>query len=241
MALAVLEQIADEIEARFGVRRLAIVHRVGEVGGGGVERHHRGRLSRIAAEAFEACRYAIEELKARAPIWKAERFADGSVWLGAPARHGPEDADASRTRPQAAGRATIRDMTDPARRAKPVGPATARQHAATATGLPRRSGPATAHPGRRPVAAGPPPGQPYVRVYSWSSRRQFVPVVRGPAARARASACSSRSSSPTCRFGSLIILGRRARLRGGLAVGPGRGRDHAGAGADGLGPGQRRP
>ena len=39
-------------------------------------------------EAFEACRYAIEELKARAPIWKAERFADGSVWLGAPARHG---------------------------------------------------------------------------------------------------------------------------------------------------------
>ena len=39
--------------------------------------------------AFDACRYAIEELKARAPIWKAERFADGSVWLGQPARHGP--------------------------------------------------------------------------------------------------------------------------------------------------------
>jgi len=41
-------------------------------------------------EAFSACRYAIEELKARAPIWKAERFADGSVWIGVPARHGPE-------------------------------------------------------------------------------------------------------------------------------------------------------
>jgi molybdopterin synthase catalytic subunit len=39
--------------------------------------------------AFEACRYAIEELKARAPIWKAERFASGAVWLGAPAREGP--------------------------------------------------------------------------------------------------------------------------------------------------------
>ena len=36
--------------------------------------------------AFDAARYAIEELKARAPIWKAEHFADGSVWIGAPAR-----------------------------------------------------------------------------------------------------------------------------------------------------------
>jgi molybdopterin synthase catalytic subunit len=39
--------------------------------------------------AFDAARYAIEELKARAPIWKAEHFASGSVWLGAPAREGP--------------------------------------------------------------------------------------------------------------------------------------------------------
>ena len=88
MALAVLEQIADEIETRFGVRRLAVVHRVGAVAVGAssvlivVASPHR-------AEAFEACRYAIEELKARAPIWKSERFEDGSVWLGAPARHGP--------------------------------------------------------------------------------------------------------------------------------------------------------
>ncbi len=72
------------------MQRLAIVHRVGEVGVGessviiAVAAPHR-------AEAFEACRYAIEELKARAPIWKAERFTDGSVWLGAPARHGPAD------------------------------------------------------------------------------------------------------------------------------------------------------
>lgn len=89
MALAVLEQIADEIEARFGVLRLAVIHRVGEVGVG------ESSVLIVAAaphraEAFDACRYAIEELKARAPIWKAERFADGSVWLGAPARHGPD-------------------------------------------------------------------------------------------------------------------------------------------------------
>ena len=89
MAISVLEQIADEIESRFGVRRLAVIHRVGEVAVGessvliAVASPHRG-------EAFEACRYAIEELKARAPIWKAERFADGSVWMGAPARPGAE-------------------------------------------------------------------------------------------------------------------------------------------------------
>jgi molybdopterin synthase catalytic subunit len=39
--------------------------------------------------AFAAARYAIDETKARAPIWKAERFADGHVWIGEPARAGP--------------------------------------------------------------------------------------------------------------------------------------------------------
>jgi molybdopterin synthase catalytic subunit len=88
MALAVLGTIADEVEARFGVRRLAILHRVGDV--------PLGDASVIVAaaaphreEAFAACRYAIEELKARAPIWKAEHFADGSVWVGETARTGP--------------------------------------------------------------------------------------------------------------------------------------------------------
>jgi molybdopterin converting factor subunit 1 len=85
MALAVLHDIAAEIEARFGVTRLAIVHRTGAVGLAeasvviAAAAAHRG-------PAFEACRYAIEELKARAPIWKSERFSDGSVWIGAPAR-----------------------------------------------------------------------------------------------------------------------------------------------------------
>ena len=36
--------------------------------------------------AFNAARYAIDETKARAPIWKAERFADGHVWVGEPAK-----------------------------------------------------------------------------------------------------------------------------------------------------------
>jgi len=91
MALSVLAQIADEIAARFGVTRIAILHRTGEVPLGeasvviAVASGHRG-------EGFAACRYAIEELKARAPIWKSERFTDGSVWMGGPARTGPEPA-----------------------------------------------------------------------------------------------------------------------------------------------------
>ncbi len=57
--------------------RLGIVHRVGDL-----------RIGEIAvavcaasahrAHAFDACRYAIDELKARAPIWKKERYADGT-------------------------------------------------------------------------------------------------------------------------------------------------------------------
>ena len=92
MVVSVLDEIADEIEQRFDVCRLAIVHRSGEVAVG-----QSSVLIALAAphraEAFEACRYAIEELKARAPIWKSEHFADGSVWLGAPARHGSEEHD----------------------------------------------------------------------------------------------------------------------------------------------------
>jgi molybdopterin synthase catalytic subunit len=93
MALRVLAQIADEVEQRFGVARLAIVHRTGVVPLGEPSvaivacAAHRGA-------AFDAARYAIDETKARAPIWKAETFADGHVWIGEPARSGPEDRDA---------------------------------------------------------------------------------------------------------------------------------------------------
>ncbi len=74
---------------RFGVDRLAIVHRLGPVPLG------EASVIVVAAAphreaAFAAARYAIDETKARAPIWKAERFADGHVWIGRPARTGPE-------------------------------------------------------------------------------------------------------------------------------------------------------
>ncbi|HET9853301.1 MAG TPA: MoaD family protein [Candidatus Limnocylindrales bacterium] len=92
MALAVMAEIADEIEARFGVTRLAIVHREGEVPLGEVS------VAIVAASphrdaAFDAARYAIDETKGRAPIWKAETFSDGHVWIGEPARQGPPRGD----------------------------------------------------------------------------------------------------------------------------------------------------
>ncbi len=53
--------------------------------------------------AFAAARYAIDETKARAPIWKAERFADGHVWIGAPARTAPSRSRASAAEPTEEG------------------------------------------------------------------------------------------------------------------------------------------
>jgi MoaD family protein len=85
LARRVLEAIADEVAERFEVNRLAVVHRTGTVAVGEASvAIVVGAAHRDAA--FGACRYAIDELKARAPIWKSERFADGSVWIGQPAR-----------------------------------------------------------------------------------------------------------------------------------------------------------
>lgn len=85
LALRVLGEIADAAADRFGVERLAIVHAVGEVPLGATAvvivacAPHRDA-------AFDAARFAMDETKARAPIWKAERFANGQVWVGQPAR-----------------------------------------------------------------------------------------------------------------------------------------------------------
>jgi molybdopterin converting factor subunit 1 len=88
MVLATLDRIADEIDERFDVNRIAIVHRTGEVPLGEPSVAI-VTVSPHRDAAFAAARYAIDETKARAPIWKAERFADGHVWIGEPAREGP--------------------------------------------------------------------------------------------------------------------------------------------------------
>jgi len=82
MAEAKMREIGRTIRARWaGVRRVAMLHRVGrlEIGEASV-------LIAVSAahrrEAFEACQYAIDTLKQTVPIWKKEHFEDGEVWVG---------------------------------------------------------------------------------------------------------------------------------------------------------------
>ncbi|HET7646767.1 MAG TPA: molybdenum cofactor biosynthesis protein MoaE, partial [Candidatus Limnocylindria bacterium] len=78
MAERVLTDIAAEAESRWGVA-VAVVHRFGivPIGEAAVAivtaAPHR-------AEAYEANRFVIEAIKERLPIWKLERFPDGSEW-----------------------------------------------------------------------------------------------------------------------------------------------------------------
>jgi len=80
MALPLMEEIAAEVLRRWPVTSIAIVHRLGrmEIGEASVAV---AVCSPHRAEAFEACRYAIDTLKATVPIWKKEFYADGAVWL----------------------------------------------------------------------------------------------------------------------------------------------------------------
>ncbi|MFE4368802.1 molybdenum cofactor biosynthesis protein MoaE [Streptomyces sp. NPDC056835] len=82
-AEAELRRVAEKIVAEYPVRALAAVHRVGDLGVGdlavvvAVSCPHRG-------EAFEACRKLIDNLKNEVPIWKHQKFSDGTEeWVGA--------------------------------------------------------------------------------------------------------------------------------------------------------------
>lgn len=75
-----LSKIADEAAARWDLMDLLIVHRYGRLNPGdpivlvsawSAHRH----------DAFEACRYAVEALKTRAPFWKHEQTAQGAHWV----------------------------------------------------------------------------------------------------------------------------------------------------------------
>ena len=80
MALPLMEEIAAETRRLHPVTDVRLVHRLGrlEIGEASVavavSSPHR-------AEAFAACRFAIDTLKAKVPIWKKELYADGSEWL----------------------------------------------------------------------------------------------------------------------------------------------------------------
>lgn len=95
MAEQLCQEIVTEAESRYPVR-VALAHRLGEVGIGeaavvvAVSAAHRDA-------AFDAVRWVIDAVKARVPIWKRERYADGSeAWVDPTAPEGvvPVQGDA---------------------------------------------------------------------------------------------------------------------------------------------------
>ena len=79
MALKQMNLLRLDAIKQFGVREIAIVHRLGRLDVGetsifiAVASAHR-------AAAFEACRWVIDTLKKTVPIWKKEQFTDGAIW-----------------------------------------------------------------------------------------------------------------------------------------------------------------
>jgi molybdopterin synthase catalytic subunit len=80
LALKAFERIAAEGAARWPDVRLAIHHRTGRVAIGEASVAI-AAASPHRAEAFAACRYAIERVKQIAPIWKHEHFDGGEIWI----------------------------------------------------------------------------------------------------------------------------------------------------------------
>jgi len=80
-ALLELERIREEAVSRFGLLSADLVHRVGSLSTGenmvliAVSAPHR-------EEAFKGCRYILEQLKKRVPVWKKEIGKEGSRWVG---------------------------------------------------------------------------------------------------------------------------------------------------------------
>jgi molybdopterin synthase catalytic subunit len=91
MALPLLERIEAEARARWPVTALRLVHRLGglEVGEASVAV---AAAAVHRAEAFAACQWAIDTLKATVPIWKKEYGPDGASWMEGPGTCTPDPA-----------------------------------------------------------------------------------------------------------------------------------------------------
>jgi molybdopterin synthase catalytic subunit len=81
MAERQIQKIVDEMQSRWPLRAVNVQHRIGRLQVGdmavivAVSSEHR-------KEALEACRYGIDEIKHRVPIWKKEVSEDGEEWIG---------------------------------------------------------------------------------------------------------------------------------------------------------------
>jgi molybdopterin synthase catalytic subunit len=81
MAEKELARIGDEAKKKWKIERMAIAHRIGPV-----QITEPSVIIAVSAahrdDAFQACRFAIEEIKKTVPIWKKEVFEGGEVWIG---------------------------------------------------------------------------------------------------------------------------------------------------------------
>jgi molybdopterin synthase catalytic subunit len=80
MALSELKRLGGQVHEKFEIAHIGIVHRTGRL--------EIGETSVVIAvsaphrrAAFEACEWAIRELKRTVPIWKKEVFEDGEIWV----------------------------------------------------------------------------------------------------------------------------------------------------------------
>jgi molybdopterin synthase catalytic subunit len=93
MAIREMQRIGEQAIERFGIKAVAIAHRVGVVEIGeasvaiAVSAPHR-------EAAFAGCRFAIDRLKEIVPIWKKEYYVGGEVWIG-PQQGAPAPLSAS--------------------------------------------------------------------------------------------------------------------------------------------------
>lgn len=81
MAEKELARIGAEAKQKWRIERMAITHRIGPV-----QITEPSVIIAVSAahrdDAFQACRFAIEEIKKTVPIWKKEVFEGGEVWIG---------------------------------------------------------------------------------------------------------------------------------------------------------------
>lgn len=86
-----IREVVDEALGQWPIVKVAAVHRTGVLGLGesavivAVSTAHR-------ADGFPACRYIIDELKHRVPIWKKEHWEGGSEWVREDLHHAGEDS-----------------------------------------------------------------------------------------------------------------------------------------------------
>lgn len=79
MAEQEMREIENEAQTKWGIKKLVAIHRIGNIKVGessiiiGVSSEHRH-------EAFEACRYVINNVKTRVPIWKKEISRESQKW-----------------------------------------------------------------------------------------------------------------------------------------------------------------